>query len=211
MAKKIAIMEDLEKQAFLDSDETEEEAKKFFTREDGSPSYYIIDDRGNFEDIQERVEELIIKCGCSVLVFDVLTDVYAGKDIGFQEKFMGFQKSLVKQYSISIINVVHTRKTASGQVSASNGAILDEESIIGSGAQYRSAGINLSMRRNKMAEKQVDQNTVEIYCSKNRAASRTGLACKLFYDIDKARFFDYEQYKRDNADLFEEDNNSSSY
>lgn len=204
LGKKLGLLDSLEKEAFLNADSTQQEAKNFFTNiETGEPTYYIIDDRGDFDTIQSKIEELIVKCGCKVLIIDVLTDLFAGRDNSYQEKFLAFEKSLVKEYKVAIINIVHTRKGAAGQQSASSGAMLDEESMIGSGAQYRSGGINLSLRRNKLAEDEITRNTLEIYCTKSRSSGKTGLACSLFYEGQSATFFDLEEYKQKNPELFE--------
>lgn len=204
VGQRIARMDELEKEAFLNSEELERQAKSLFINEEtGEPTYYLIDDRGDFDAIESKIEELIIKCGCQVIIVDVLTDIFAGRDIGYQEKFLAFEKQLVKAYPIAIINIVHSRKSGSGQQSASTGGLLDEESMVGSGSQYRSGGINLILQRNKLAENDIDRNTLKIFVSKNRAASTTGLSCSLYYESNSARFYDLEDYKADHPEFFQ--------
>lgn len=166
------------------SDNVKEAAQKLFIREDGSPAFHLVDDNGDYENIQGKIEEMIISLGVRVVLIDPTSDLFAGMALADVELHMAWQKKIVKQYNCLLINVVHLRKTGQGQKGYSNGGMPDEESISGSGNQYKSAGVNILLSRDKMSEDKIIQNTTQVWVSKNRAQGRTGLACEVMYDDD---------------------------
>ena len=184
-----------EKYDYLNTDFVKETADSLFKSEDGSPAFYLIDDRGDFDSIESKIEELIIACGVQIIVIDVLSDVFAGESIDFQEKFMKWQKSMVKGYPIIFVNIIHSRKTSGQQQAASNGGMLSEEDMAGSSSQYKSAGINIILQRDKLAKDPIERDTKYVYLPKNRAAGVTGLACKLYYDNPSHTFYELNYYK----------------
>jgi len=193
--KKLALISDKdEKHSVVTSEYMETKAKELFCYDDGSPRMYILDDRGDYTDLQSKVEELITSFGVKVIVFDVISDVFAGLSIEEVDKQMKWQKNIVKQYNVILINISHTRKSGGGQKAASQGAFLTEEATIGSGTQYRSAGINISLQRDKTAEDDVERNTTQVYLLKSRDTGVTGLACEIFYENETHTLYDKEYY-----------------
>lgn len=193
--KKLALISNKEeKYSVVTSEYMETKAKELFSYEDGSPRMYILDDRGDYTDLQSKVEELITSFGVKVIVFDVISDVFAGLSIEEVDKQMKWQKNIVKQYNVILINISHTRKSGGGQKAASQGAFLIEEATIGSGTQYRSAGINISLQRDKTAEDDVERNTTQVYLLKSRDTGVTGLACEIFYENETHTLYDKEYY-----------------
>ena len=193
--KKLALIGDKdEKHSVVTSEYMETKAKELFSYEDGSPRMYILDDRGDYTDLQSKVEELITSFGVKVIVFDVISDVFAGLSIEEVDKQMKWQKNIVKQYNCILINISHTRKSGGGQKAASQGAFLTEEATIGSGTQYRSAGINISLQRDKTSEDDVERNTTQVYLLKSRDTGVTGLACEIFYENETHTLYDKEYY-----------------
>ena len=193
--KKLALISDKdEKHSVVTSEYMETKAKELFCYDDGSPRMYILDDRGDYTDLQSKVEELITSFGVKVIVFDVISDVFAGLSIEEVDKQMKWQKNIVKQYNVILINISHTRKSGGGQRAASQGAFLTEEATIGSGTQYRSAGINISLRRDKTSEDDVERNTTQVYLLKSRDTGVTGLACEIFYENETHTLYDKEYY-----------------
>ena len=193
--KKLALISDKdEKHTVVTSEYMETKAKELFSYEDGSPRMYILDDRGDYTELQSKVEELITSFGVRVIVFDVISDVFAGLSIEEVDKQMKWQKNIVKQYNVILINISHTRKSGGGQKAASQGAFLTEEATIGSGTQYRSAGINISLQRDKTAEDDVERNTTQVYLLKSRDTGVTGLACEIFYENETHTLYDKEYY-----------------
>lgn len=193
--KKLALISNKEeKHSVVTSEYMENCAKELFSYEDGSPRMYILDDRGDYSELQSHVEELITSFGVKVIVFDVISDVFAGMSIEDVDKYMRWQKNIVKQYNCILINISHTRKSGGGQKAASQGAFLTEEATIGSGTQYRSAGINISLQRDKTAEDDIERNTTQVYLLKSRDTGVTGLACEIFYENETHTLYDKEYY-----------------
>ncbi len=193
--KKLALISNKEeKYSVVTSEHMENCAKELFSYEDGSPRMYILDDRGDYSELQSHIEELITSFGVKVIVFDVISDVFAGMSIEEVDKYMRWQKNIVKQYNCILINISHTRKSGGGQKAASQGAFLTEEATIGSGTQYRSAGINISLQRDKTHEDDVERNTTQVYLLKSRDTGVTGLACEIFYENETHTLYDKEYY-----------------
>jgi archaellum biogenesis ATPase FlaH len=200
MGKKISMIENhQEKIDFVGSKAAEDAAKELFTREDGTPRIYLLDDRGDYSKMQEKIEELIVSCGVRIIVIDVISDVFSGMTIPEIDLWMAWEKKLVKQYNVILIQVAHTRKGGTGEKSASQGKALTEESIIGSGTQYRSAGINIALQRDKTSEDFVERNTTAVHLLKSRATGMTGVACELFYDGDSHTLYDKQDWLEENA------------
>ncbi len=197
LGRKIALIQDRdERLAFVGSEEAEQAANSLFKREDGSSRLYLLDDRGDYTKLQEQIEELIIGCGCKIIVIDVISDIFSGKPIEYIDSWMGWQKKIVKEHQCIIFNVAHVRKSGSGEKSASSGAFLTEEQIIGSGTQYRSAGVNIALQRDKNNECPDIRNTTSVHILKSRSTGWTGLACELFYDSATHTLWDKEEYMK---------------
>jgi hypothetical protein len=195
IGKKIALIDNKEdKVELLTSDNTKRLAHELFTSEDGSPSFYILDDRGDFSQLQEKIEELVVAFGVRVIIIDVISDVFAGMTIEQVDKWMQWEKCLVKQYNCILVNIAHVRKASGGEQAGSQGAFLTEESILGSGSQFRSAGINISLQRDKNAEDEIDRNTTYVHLLKSRDTGMTGKACEVFYDLKSHTLYDKEYY-----------------
>lgn len=195
MGRKISMMQSQEEKiAFVGSEEAETTARNLFTRPDGKPRIYLLDDRGDYSKLQEKIEEVIVSCGVRICVIDVISDVFAGMSIEQIDLWMAWEKKLVKQYNCILIQVAHTRKGGSNEKSASQGKAMTEESIIGSGTQYRSAGINIALQRDKTAEDEMVRNTTTVHLLKSRATGVTGIACELFYDGMTHTLHDKEEW-----------------
>lgn len=195
--RKVSMIKDKgEKLEFLKSDYVRECANELFKREDGTPSFYLLDDRGDFDKLQDKIEELIISFGVRVILIDVISDVFAGMSIEQVDKWMAWEKNLVKRFNCILIQVAHVRKAATGQKAASEGSKITEESLIGSGTQYRSAGINLALVRDKTAEDDDLRNTTEVFLLKSRDTGVTGKIMEIFYDIETHTLHDKEVYMK---------------
>lgn len=205
IGRKLSLVNDPnEKHSIVTSEEVKQAAFELFNNEDGTPSFYLIDDRGDFGAIEEKIEELIISCSVNTIIIDVLTDIFAGEGLDYQQKFMKWQKSTVKAYpNLIFINIIHSRKGASGQQTASSGGRLSEEDMSGSAAQYQSGGINIVLQRDKTADSEIERNTTFVHVTKNRAAGSTGLACKLYYENETHTYYDIDEYRSINPHKFE--------
>ena len=146
----------------------QEEAEKLFKSPEGKPTFYVIDDRGDYDQLQARIEQLIISCDSKIVVIDVLSDVFEGMSLDFQSSWMAWEKKICKRYGTILVNVVHARKAASGQKAGSRGAVLSEEDMSGSSSQFKSGSLNISLSRNKEADDDMLRNLVAVHLSKNR-------------------------------------------
>lgn len=202
MKRKIALIKDREERiAFVKSEEARNIAHSLFHDKDGTPLLYLLDDRGDYGSLQDKIEEVIISCDVRIIVIDVISDVFAGMSIGEIDLWMAWEKKLVKQYNCIICNISHTRKSTGDSKSASQGAFLTEESIIGSGTQYRSAGINIALQRDKTHEDPITRNSTAVHLLKSRATGNTGKAFDMFYDVETHNLFDKDDYLADHPEL----------
>jgi 5S rRNA maturation endonuclease (ribonuclease M5) len=179
----------------MSSEATREAAAELFTREDGSPRFVLCDDRGEKLNImQSKIEEMVKAMGCTAILVDVTSDLLSGLTIAEQEMHMDWQKKLTKETGVTLINVVHIRKAASGQKEGSRGAAVSDESIMGTSTLYKSASIIIGLQRDKMAVEDFVRNTTEVMLLKNRANADTGPAGKLYYDKATHRLHDMDAW-----------------
>ena len=187
----------------MSREETKQAAKELFTRPDGSPRFVLCDDRGEkLEVMQEKIEEMVKAMGCTAILIDVTSDLLSGLTIPEQEVHMDWQKKFTKETGVTLINVVHIRKAASGQKEGSRGAAVSDESIMGTSTLYKSASIIIGLQRDKMAEEDFVRNTTEVKLLKNRANADTGPAGQLYYDKDTHRLHDMQKWMEDHPHEF---------
>lgn len=195
MGRKIAMIEDKEEKiAYVSSDAARDAAKNLFLFPDGTPRLYLMDDRGDFSKLQEKIEECVTMHDISIVVIDVISDVFSGATIEEVDKWMKWEKNLVKATNCILVQVAHTKKPAGTAKAASQGGTISEEMLIGSGTQFRSAGINIALQRDKSHEDPVQRNTTEVFLLKSRATGMTGKALELYYDNETAMLWDKEEY-----------------
>lgn len=183
----------------LSTEKTKEKEKELFWKEDGSHRFYLIDDRdGGVDNIKDAIENLVIGCGCKVIVLDPVHDIIASLSNEEQENFYGWQKGMVKSHCCTFYNVMHTRKTGGGQKAGSEGADLHEEDIQGSSSAYKSAACNLMFSRNKESEDDIERNTTTMKATKIRWTGKTGVAGKYYYDNESHTLYDLDDYLNNN-------------
>ena len=198
--KFINIKDREERVRVMSQPEIEAKAKELFTDNNGLPSFLLCDDRGaDLDDVEIKIEEMIRSMGITILLIDVTSDLFSGVENSRQEEHMAFQKRLVKETGVSIINVVHTRKTGSGEKDGSRGAELTDSSIIGSSTLIKSASVVIGLVRDKMAEDDLERNTLKLRLMKSRHAGATGDAGSLYYDAAEHRLVDLEKYMEENG------------
>ena len=179
-----------EKFEFIASEPVRKAAKELFQDETGKPSFHVIDERGDYDSLQPQIEKLIITCDCDIIVVDVLSDIFEGATLEFQSKWMAWEKYMCKRYGTIFINVIHSRKSSGGQKSASAGAVLTEEDMIGSGSQYKSASLNIILSRDKTAEDDNIRNMIQVHITKNRQTGWTGCVTYLMYNMQTHKLAD---------------------
>jgi twinkle protein len=198
--KFINIKDRAERVRVMSQPEVAKKAKELFTDENGLPSFLLCDDRGaDLDDIEEKIEEMIRSMGITILMIDVTSDLFAGVENSRQEEHMAFQKRIVKETGVSIINVVHTRKSQSGDKDKSRGAELSDSDIIGSSTLVKSASVVIGLIRDKMADTDLERNTTKLRIMKSRHAGATGDAGSLFYDVQEHKLVDLDIYMQENG------------
>jgi archaellum biogenesis ATPase FlaH len=195
ISKKIELLDMDTAMELLDSEEVKKKEYDLFNDKDGNPRFYLVDDRdGDVENIQSAIENLIISCGCKVIVLDPIHDVISALPLDEQENFMSWQKGMVKSHMVTFLNVCHTRKTGGGQKAGSAGADLHEEDLMGNSGLYKSAACNLLFSRNKEATDDIERNTTTMKATKIRWTGKTGIAGMYYYDNEKHTLHDLDDY-----------------
>lgn len=199
--KKIAsIKEPEEKLKFLQSDRVKDKADELFKTPEGHDRFMVIDERdGSIEVLQDKIEEMIISCGCKLIILDPVSDLFDGLSIDDQAVFMKWQKSMVKNYNVTFINICHIRKSSNNKDAASTGAFVPEEAIAGSSTIFKSASWVIMLQRDKYAEDDIVRNTTHITLSKNRSNGETGKAGSVYYDNQTHILYDAEQWLQENG------------
>ena len=166
--------------------------------EDGKARFYVCDDRGaDIEVVKEKILEMIIKLGVTILIIDPFSDLQAGMDVGKQEELSAWLKKLLKEYPhVSLVLVAHIRKRTNG-----DNAPLTEDSVIGSSTLIKSAAQLVSIERNKLEDDPVLRNVTKVVVHKNRHYSETGLADEVYYDFRTGKLYNFEKWKEDNPHL----------
>lgn len=184
-----------ERKKFLEQDWVKEKEKELFYREDGSHRFYLVDDRdGSVEDLKGQVEQLVISCGCKIIVLDPLQDILDGMTNEEQAVFMKWMKGMIKSHGVTFFNINHVRKSSNGGQQNSGGAMISEEDFAGSSTIFKSAALNILLVRDKMAEDPIERNTTKAFLSKNRDNSDTGPAGEYYYDGQLHKLFDKQEW-----------------
>ena len=195
IGKKLELLPNEEAKELLESEYVLQKEYELFNLPDGSPRFYLVDDRdGDVEDIQSAIENLIIGAGCKVILLDPIHDIISALPNEEQDNFTAWQKGMVKSHNVTFLNVCHTRKTSSGQKAGSAGADLHEEDIQGSSALYKSAACNLMFSRDKESEDYIVRNTIIMKATKIRWTGKTGIAGRYFYEIETHTMWDLDDY-----------------
>lgn len=184
LSRKLSLIQDEDvKKQLLESDNVRNKANELFYNEDGQHRFYLLDNRdGSIEEIQDTVEELVVSCGCRIIVLDPLQDILDGLSIDEQAVFMKWAKGIIKSHNVTLIFINHVRKSAAGSTNSSQGGHFTEEEIQGSSTIIKSASANILLSRNKYAEDPVERNTTKVVLSKNRICGITGPAGMVYYD-----------------------------
>ena len=96
----------------------------------------------------------------------------------------------MKEYEITPIIVSHVRKSAGGQASSA----LTEDDAQGSSFLVKASGQTIALERDKQNPDPIERNRTTITILKNRDFSETGPAGSMYYDIQTANLYDYEDW-----------------
>jgi len=203
VSNKIELMQNEDALNFVDTPQIKAKEKELFNKADDSPRFYLIDDRdGGFESLKNLIMNLVIGCGCKVIILDPLQDLLAGLSNEEQELFMRWQKGMLKSHNVTFINISHTRKTSGQGKQGSEGADLHEEDFMGSSSIFKSGACNLVFSRNKEAEDPVERNTTFMKATKIRWTGKTGPAGKYYYDNESHTLYDLDDWLTQNQGSF---------
>ena len=175
---------------YLQRPEVEEEVAKLYVKPDGSPTIYVCDDRGAaWGDIKEKILEMVIGMGVTVLIVDPYSDLLSGMTVSEQEEVATWFKKTMKEYDVTPIIVSHVRK------SSNNGdGHLTEDDAQGSSFLVKASGLTIAAERDKMAEDEVERNRTYLYVLKNRDFSETGPAGSMYYDYKSANLYYFDDW-----------------
>lgn len=178
---------------FLETPEGIAAKKDLAFKPDGSPRFYIIDERaGSIKALEEQMEMLHKKHGSKLFIIDVLTDALRGSNEQHAEDHLNFQKNLVKD-GVTIGNVLHTRKPLQDK----EGKVrkVTEFDALGTGSYVQSAAYNIVLNRDKMSEDPIIKNTTEADLPKCRGG-KTGAAGEWYYDFNSVQCHDLQEWLR---------------
>lgn len=178
-----------DRKAYLRSEAVTNKVNKLLTREDGSSRFYALDERGaGIEVIKEKIVEMIVHMGVTVVVVDVASDLFDGLALDEQESTIAWFKKLNKEYpDITLIFVAHTRKIKAGER-------ITESDIMGSSTLMKSSGQTISLERNKLHENPHMRNVTEVTIHKNRHFGETGPAGQVYFDLSTSKLFDLDDF-----------------
>lgn len=188
---------------FLQTDEGKRVQHELAYKEDGQPRFFIIDDRaGSIKDMENELEMLFRKYDSRLFVIDVLSDLLRGSNEQHSEDHMNFQRNMAKN-GVTTVNVLHTRKPP--QSADGKPRKVTEYDALGTGSFVQSAHYNIVLNRDKLAENDIDKNTTEVDLPKCRGG-KTGPAGKWYYEFDKVKCHDLNDWLQANPQKFEEGN-----
>lgn len=183
---------------FLKTEKGQQIKQELCTKEDGTPRFYLIDDRtGNIKDLEKQLEKLYRKHGSKLFVIDVLSDLLRGSSEEYAEDHMHFQRTMNKE-GVTFINCLHTRKptnSADGKEKK-----VTEYDALGTGSYVQSAAYNIVLNRDKLAEDPLERNTTEVDLPKCRGG-KTGSAGKWYYDFNTVACYDYDDFIEKNPQM----------
>lgn len=176
---------------FIKTEEGQRIKHELCYKENGQPRFFILDDRaGSIKDLEAELEMLFRKHDSRLFVIDVLSDLLRGSSEQHAEDHMNFQRNMAKN-GVTTVNVQHTRKPP--QNAEGKPRKVTEYDTLGTGSFVQSAAYNIVLNRDKLSEDPIEKNTTEVDLPKCRGG-KTGPAGKWFYEFDKAKCHDLEDY-----------------
>lgn len=196
VGQKIDLIETVEdKLEFLSRPDVLEAERELYYKENGEQRFYLIEDRdGGLDSMKSKIEELIIACGCQLIIADPVQDLLDGLGNEDQALFLKWLKGMVKSHDVIFILVNHVRKSQGGKQANSTGADIHEEDMAGSSTIFKSGACNLLFTRNKEAEDELERNTTKMKASKIRWTGKTGIAGEYYYDNTAHRMWDLQDW-----------------
>lgn len=191
VSRKLSLIPDVsEKLKYLESDYVKQKSNELFLDENGNDRFYLLDNRdGSIEEIQDTIEELVVACGCKVIIIDPLQDVLDGLSNEEQAVFMKWTKGFIKSHGVTFVLINHMRKSENS----------GEMDIMGSSTIIKSAAATILLKRDKLAEDPIVRNTTYAAVPKNRVCGLTGPAGASYYDNNTHTLYDLDDYLNGNT------------
>lgn len=177
-----------------------EEIEKYLVDENGDNRFILMEDAtSDLETMKKAILQAIRAYGCKVILIDPLQSLIGSKPLEEQVKWMEFEEETRRIYGVTYINIAHTRKTGSGEQAHSEGGLISEEQIKGSQQIAATATTNIILRRNKVAEDEIERNTTYVDVVKNRTVGITGRnIAKIYYSNEHHTLFDFDYAQKNN-------------
>lgn len=183
---------------FLGRPDIEEASKQLYVKPDGTPTMYVCDDRGaSWEQVKEKLLEMIINMGITLLVVDPYSDLLSGMSVAEQEEVATWFKKAMKEYGITPIIVSHVRKSQNG----ANAGAITEDDAQGSSFLVKASGQTIALERDKQSESPIERNRTYVTILKNRDFGETGPAGSMYYEQKTANLHDFEQFAATHTEL----------
>lgn len=191
-------MDDAELIEWLKTEQGQAVKQELCFYEDGTPRFYLIDNRDkSIKELEDQMEKLHKKHGSKLFVIDVLTDLLRGSSEEHSEDHMSWQRNMIKN-GVTVCNVLHTRKPPQSQDGKTRK--VTEYDALGTGSFVQSAAYNIVINRDKLAEDPLVKNTTEVDLPKCRGG-KTGSAGAWYYDFMKMTCYDRDDYLRENPEM----------
>lgn len=177
-----------------------QEIEKYLVDENGDNRFILMEDAtSDLDTMKKAILQAIRAYSCKVILIDPLQSLIGSKSLEDQVKWMEFEEETRRIYGVTYINIAHTRKTGSGEQAHSEGGMISEEQIKGSQQISATATTNIILRRNKVAEEEVERNTTYVDVVKNRTVGITGRnIAKIYYSNEHHTLFDYDYAAKNN-------------
>lgn len=176
------------------------EVTEFLYDEEGNSRFDMLDKiPSDLEELKLAILYAIKVLGCKIFLFDPLQSIIGTKSLEEQVDWMNFEEEIRRDYNVTVVNIAHTRKSGSSQKAHSEGGDIVEEDIKGTSQISATATINIILKRNKMAECDIEKNTTYIDVTKNRTMGITGKdVAKIFYSREHHTLFDFDYAEKYN-------------
>lgn len=187
-----------EREAYLKQPHIDTIVRNYLIGEDNSDRFYVCDDRGaSLEVMQDKILEMIIQVGCTVIILDPYSDLLSGLSNTEQEEFVTWMKRICKEYDVSIICIAHMRKRPP-KVNKDGKTVSQpedtEDDIQGTSFLIKASCQTIILDRDKMAEDPIERNRTYVRVHKNRDLEETGDAGSFIFDNKTTNLISYEEY-----------------
>lgn len=198
IGKKIALIPQEDKLAFLEQEWVQEKAEHLYKKINGEARWYLVEDRdGELESIKKTVEQMIVSLECKVIVLDPIQDLLDGLSNDEQAVFMRWQKQMIKTYDVVFINISHIRKLPT----KGDKGFITEDDFHGSSSIVKTGACNIIFSRDKYADDPIERNTTNVYIPKCRWSGFGGPAGAFYYDNNTHTLWDKGEWLRSCSNL----------